>query len=225
MGDLAQIDTKHQIPSMTALLLSLACAAGCSGTHVSNESSVTAGNAEVGAAGGAGPVVVDCYSPLRPELQTEALPSAGVQGCACETYQASADGVGRVYCLGGRAVYCPKDLGRWIVGFDGPCSPWGKPTPLEVCTERRGGSTVARGTSCPSGFSQESGFSSAAGAGADATVDCCYPIRLSAENCTQAGFEVLEGNSTGDVLQTTCSNGKAVRAFVGESGSTVCCER
>lgn len=81
---------------------------------------------------------------------------------------------------------------------------------------------MARGSDCPSGFASENGFETAVGT----VVDCCYPIRVSAQNCTQAGLEVQDGRVVDDdVLQTTCRSGTALRAFVGETGTTVCCDQ
>lgn len=169
------------------------------------------------------PPAIPCYTPLQREIEPAQLMSTGVQGCACETYDAGPDGIGRAYCLSGRAVWCPREKGTWIVGADGPCSPLGGPRREQICTELLGGNTVASGTSCPSGFASEGGFQSAANAGT--LLDCCYPIRVSANDCMQAGFEVLQGSSTDNVLRTTCSNGHTMRGFVGASGTTVCCER
>jgi hypothetical protein len=216
--------------SAIAIALALLCATGCRGSSASSGDVAAVVDAGVDAevhvpAETAAEAAIACYSPLQPEIQPEQLSAAGVRGCECETYGAEDVGprLGRVYCLSGRAVYCPKEKGTWIVGFDGPCSPLGGPKPLEVCTQNLGGDAVAPDTACPSGFAAEYGFQSAADA--NALVVCCYPIRVSEDNCTQAGLEVLESVTTGQVLQTTCSNGNTLRAFVGESGTTVCCER
>jgi hypothetical protein len=54
--------------------------------------------------------------------------------------------------------------------------------------------------------------------------DCCYPIEVPAQNCTQAELKVLTAGTQSSLLGTTCGDAGTLRAFVvGEPSPSLCC--
>lgn len=152
-----------------------------------------------------------CFSPLRPPLgPLEPLDQHG-PGCACDPPPAGQE---RAYCIQGKALSC--DHGNWGVGYDGPCSPFD--TWMGLCA--KGTRTTA--PSCPSGFGSDDGFFNVDGGSPAGR--CCVPIEVSAKECTAEGFRVQPAGTQSSLLETRCSDGGMLKAFVPGATPSLCCE-
>jgi hypothetical protein len=75
---------------------------------------------------------------------------------------------------------------------------------------------------CPSGFHRQGAFAADPAAEAALERQCCIPLTVTATECTQAGNRVVAGSGTS--LETRCSDGSVLRAFIAGTPSSVCCE-
>jgi hypothetical protein len=159
-----------------------------------------------------------CYSPLQtPDGGLREALSA--RGCACIPRPSTS------YCVNHLAVVCEKGQDKWGFAVDGYCAPTRRPDPAGSCQEL-GGASIAPGTTCPSGFATRTGYGryTSADAGVGEYDDCCYPIEVPAQNCTQAALTVLPAGTQISLLATKCSNAGALRAFVvGQPAASLCC--
>lgn len=160
-----------------------------------------------------------CYSPVAIPPERSALAKQpDAVGCQCIPGESTA------YCLDSTAILCLPSK-AWQIVLDGPCFPTRAPDPVGSC-QKLGGVEVERGAKCPSGFATRYGFSrrSTEDAGVGEYEDCCYPIEVPAQNCTQAGLKVEPRGTQSSLLATTCGDAGALRAFVvGGPSPSLCC--
>lgn len=159
-----------------------------------------------------------CYSPVAIPAEGSALAKQdAVSGCQCIPDESTA------YCLDSTAIVCLPSK-AWQIVLDGPCFPRRAPDAVGSC-QKLGGVELARGTKCPSGFATRHGYyHRSEDAGVGEYEDCCYPIEVPAQNCTQAGHKVQVRGMQSSLLGTTCGDASVLRAFVvGEPEPSLCC--
>jgi len=157
-----------------------------------------------------------CNSPLHP-VARGALPTDN--GCSCAAAWAQPD-----YCINGWGLLCYAGTdNRWWTAADGTCTPLRDQAELVAKCSARRGILVERNLGCPTGFGVlSSSFEAAVDGGA--RQECCHPIDVTAQRCSEAGLQVIAAGTESRLLDTRCSNGGELRGFVTDAAEpSVCC--